>query len=388
MRRIAFATGSRSEYGLLEPVIRACRSAPGLDVDIFATGVHLLARFGRSIDAIEGPIAAEIEMYPESGPASPEVVPGSLARGIRGFGRAFAKRRPDILTVLGDRTEALAAVLAAAPLGIAIAHIHGGDQSEGGHIDESTRGAITRFAHIHLAATGRSAERLRRMGEEAWRIHTIGAPGVDSIRSLRLRPHDDVARALGLDPPEPFALLVHHPHTVGWEQAGEETERIVQALAAIGTDPRAARGLAVAAVYPNGDPGSPAIIEVLRRAEGPRFRVFPNLPRALFVEAMARAALVIGNSSAAIIEGPALGAPAVNVGERNRTREHGANVVFAPAEPAALRDAIRRALDPTFRARAESAPSPYGDGGAGPRAARILSQIPIDRRLIAKRWDL
>ncbi|MBN1418628.1 MAG: UDP-N-acetylglucosamine 2-epimerase, partial [Planctomycetes bacterium] len=172
MRRIAFATGARSEYGLLEPVIRACRTAPGLDVEVYATGMHLLARFGRSIDAIDGPIAGAIEMYPDSGPASPEVIPDALARGIRGFGRAFGARRPDLLTVLGDRAEALAAVLAAAPLGIAIAHLHGGDQSEGAHIDESTRGAITRFAHIHLAATERSAERLRRMGEEPWRIHT------------------------------------------------------------------------------------------------------------------------------------------------------------------------------------------------------------------------
>ncbi|MBN1418207.1 MAG: UDP-N-acetylglucosamine 2-epimerase, partial [Planctomycetes bacterium] len=203
---------------------------------------------------------------------------------------------------------------------------------------------------------------------------------IDGLRRQRLRPHDEVARALGLDPPEPFALLIHHPDTLGWERAGEETERIIEAVAEA--------GLAVAAVYPNGDPGSPAIIEVLRRTEGPRFRIFRNLPRGLFVEAMARAALVIGNSSAAIIEGPTLGVPAVNVGERNREREHGANVIFAPSDPEALRAAVGRALDPAFRARAEAAPSPYGDGGTGPRAARILAEIPIDRRLIAKRWSL
>jgi len=384
-RRIAVVTGSRAEYGLLRSTIAAIQSRRELSLQLYVTGMHLVPRFGHTIEDIVAdgvPITARVPMQRGSDAATDTAM--GLSRGIAGLARQFTRHQPDLVLVLGDRIEALAGALAAVTTGRFVGHIHGGDVATG-DLDDSIRHSITKLAHMHFAATADSARRLRRLGEREDAIHLVGAPGLDELRPLvRAATRPIGPRAAGLaarpqgpssarpDTASPAALVVQHP--IG-RSATQEYRVARELLAGV----REA-GLARWIIGPSGDRGSTGILRAIaahRRESGPgEVRVWPSLPRGEFLRAMLAARVLVGNSSCGVLEAPFLGVPSVNVGPRQQGRLCGGpSVIHAAESLEGLSRAMSRAL---ATPRVAHTRGPYGDGRAGRRIAAILAVAMLD----------
>ncbi len=369
MRRIAIVTGTRAEFGLLEPVIRAVARWRGLEPQLIVCGMHLLPRFGRTIDAIRAagyPIAATVRM--QRGDDTPTDQAVGLGRGVAGLARAFERLASDVVVVLGDRIEALAAALAGATTGRAVAHIHGGDVALG-DFDDSLRHAITKLAHVHFAATRDAARRIVRMGEDPQRVHLVGAPGLDRLRELIDRTP--------LPRRQNAALVVMHP--TGRPAATERrtARRVLEAVAAA--------GLRRIVIYPNSDRGHRGIIEAIEahRRRHADVEVARSLPRDAYLRRLLEVRVLVGNSSSGIIEAPFAGTPVVNVGDRQQHRLAGGRGIHHADE---TRAAIQTALQAALRSRLRPGRrTPYGDGRAGERIAGVLAKLRITRSLLRKR---
>ncbi len=380
-RRIGVVTVSRSDYGHLRSVLAGIRRAPDLELILFVAGMHLAPEFGDTLREIEAdgfPIAARIEMLEKTD--TPEAVAVSTGRGVEGFARAFAGRRPELVVVLGDRFEMLAAAVAALPFALPVAHIHGGEVSEGA-MDNQIRHAITKLAHLHFASAEVHAKRIGNMGEEAWRIHTVGAPGLDRLAGLSALPREALARELGLPGEGAWHIVTFHPVTLEYRDTASHVDELLAALEKIdGT---------LVITYPNADTSGRVIIDRLEEfaARHPgRCRLVPSLGERLYLSLLSHAELMIGNSSSGLIEAPSFGLPAVNIGARQRGRLRGANVIdVAPSREDILRG-IEAARAPAFRAQARAAANPYGDGRAAPRIVEVLRKVPLDARLVQKRF--
>jgi len=380
-RRLGVVTVSRSDYGHLRPVLEAIRRAPDLELLLSVAGMHLEPRFGDTVQEIEADgfaIAERVRMLEDGD--SPEAVAAATGRGVEGFARAFARHRPDLLLVLGDRFEMLAAAIAALPFALPVAHIHGGEVSEGA-MDNQIRHAITKLAHLHFASAAEHGERIARMGEESWRIHTVGAPGLD--RLVASEPLSRGALASELDIPEvgPWLLVTFHPVTLEYRETAFHVDELLAALEKTeGT---------VIITYPNADTSGQLIIERIEEfaARHPgRCRLARNLGERRYLSLLRHADLMVGNSSSGLIEAPSFGLPAVNIGSRQRGRLHGANVIdVEPARDEILRG-IETAQTPAFRERARAAVNPYGDGRAAPRIVDVLRTVPLNARLVQKRF--
>jgi len=365
--RVAVVTGSRAEFGLLEPVMRAINAEAGLDLLVLVAGAHLLkpAETWREV-AARWEIAATVPMQRSDQPTGRPADAAALGRGVCGFADVFVEHRPGWVVVLGDRIEAFAAASAASVGGIGVAHIHGGDRAEG-VADEAMRHAITKLAHLHLAATEDSAERIVRMGEDPARVRVVGSPALDGLDAIE--PMGDGAHA-ALGSPEILFLM----HPVG-DAPGVERERTAGALVALAER-------RVLALAPNHDPGREGIVEAIgasgaRRVEHLERREFIGLCKRI-----APVGAIVGNSSAGLIEASALGLPAVNIGRRQGGRLRPNNVIDAGESAAAVADALDRAL---HLERGEIQ-SPFGDGHAGARIAAILgAENPCDASLLRKR---
>ena len=358
--RVCVATGSRAEFGPLAPVMRAIRARSDLELQVVAMGAHLLtpAETWREVEQ-SFPVAAMIPMQRAGAERGmPDRLEDALAtgQGITLLARAYAELRPDWVVVLGDRIEAFAAASAASIGGIGVAHLHGGDRAEG-VADEAMRHAITKLAHLHLAATEQSAARIVRMGERPEDVMVVGSPAIDGLRDMPAMSDKDF-EALGS--PEIVALM----HPIGRSDAEERTA--MDALL------RGCGGARVLAMAPNHDPGRAGIVAAIAAA---RLRTLEHLERAKFVGLLRRVAMsggaLVGNSSAGLIEAAAIdpAAPVVNVGDRQAGRERAGNVVDAVEDAGAIRDALARA-----RAMARGPIAhPYGDGRTGERVAATLA---------------
>ena len=307
------------------------------------------------------------------------MLPPALGRAVTELHRAFTAKQAELVVVLGDRLEAMAGALAAYYGRIPLAHLHGGELSDY-HLDDATRHAITRLAHLHFPATEESAARLRRMGEEAYRIHAFGAPGLDALRTLEPAAKHTVLKRYGLTADRPFGIFLFHPETTQWEHAGEQARTILATLRKSNLD--------ILALYPNGDPGSERIIKTMEaymETSGPPLVIRRHLEREQFLQALTVADVLVGNSSCGLIEASFTGTPVLNLGERNRGREHGENVVFAEIETEAINHALDQVLTEAFRSNARQAPCPWGDGTAGARIAGFLADVSLGPALLAKR---
>jgi UDP-N-acetylglucosamine 2-epimerase (non-hydrolysing)/GDP/UDP-N,N'-diacetylbacillosamine 2-epimerase (hydrolysing) len=378
LKKICVVTGARAEYGILKPVMEEIARQSELELVLIVAGMHLAADFGRSVEEIESDgfeIAGSVEMCPVDD--SPAEMAHSLGRGVTGYADLLSRVRPDVLLVLGDRTEALAATLAAAYQNCVVAHVHGGDTSMAG-LDESARHAITKFAHVHFPATETSAGRIRGLGEEEWRIHVVGAPGLDSILASPPRPRARLEQELGLSLEGEWVLLLQHPVTTEPERAGEQITETLKAVRDL--------GLPVVAVYPNSDSGARAMIARLEqhRQEHPRFALFRNLSHPVFLGLLGEASVLVGNSSSGIIEAASFQLPVVDIGIRQRGRERVGNVLQVEHDHAQILAALERALSPDFRRTAAECTNPYGDGQASPRIAKALANLTLEPRLLQK----
>lgn len=360
--RIAVVTGTRAEFGLLEPVMLAIKAQEGLELQVYVTGTHLIGdepTIGEVADRFD--ITTTFPMQIDWQHSGRRADAAALGRGITGMTGAIVEYEPDCVVVLGDRIEAFAAASAASIAGIAVAHIHGGDRAEG-VADEAMRHAITKLAHLHFPATEESANRIERMGENTASIQVVGSPAIDGIASISPMSPDHYEQ-LG----SPQAVLLLHP--VGF------SDDIERATAQAAIDALADRR--VLALHPNHDAGREGIVEAIK-ASGIRFET--HLPRDSFVgllKALALlenpAGLLVGNSSAGLIEAAALRLPVINIGPRQSGRERPDNVVDCDVIKPAITDAIRTA---SLLDRASIA-SPYGNGEAGKRIAAAIAATDL-----------
>ncbi len=347
----------------MRTTLRAIADHPQLKLQLIATGVHLDRSRGHSIDQIRADgFTIDATVPWKSSGTDPVATACNTGAALIKLASTFAKLETDIILVVGDRVEAFAAASAAHISGKLVAHVHGGDRALG-QVDDALRHAITKLSHIHFAATKQSAERVIKLGEDRFRIHQVGAPGIDGIQaaaspSKELLQRFEVVR-------NQFGLIAYHP--AGANERGEQViaRRIAkETLQAIGR---------VLIVCPNNDPGSPGIMrawEALARQGDRRVTVIRDLPRNQFLGLMRDAKFLIGNSSAGKIEAASFGTAVIDVGTRQSGRETSSNVVHVNAATAA----IRRAID-ALPERRNATRNVYGGQGAGDRIARLLSSI-------------
>lgn len=364
-KTVAVLTTSRADYGLLHWTMRALAAEPSLRLRVIACGSHLDSARGLTIREIEHDgftIDARVPSAPRIDTAA--AVARALGPATSGFAAALGRLRPRLLLVLGDRWELLAACSAAVAAGVPIAHVHGGESSDGA-IDEQIRHAVTKLSHLHFPTAAFYRRRILQMGENPLRVILVGAPGLENIRRSKLVPRAELEARVGLDLSRPFAIATCHPETAG---------RID--LSAVNATLGALDALRLPAVVTlaGADAGGR---EVNRRAKAwakarpGRASAIASLGRDAYPSLLKLAAVVIGNSSSGLIEAPGLRVPTVNVGDRQNGRLRAASVIDCRASRPAATAALRKALSSAFRRRCDGA-SPYGDGAS---AARIVSAI-------------
>ncbi len=377
-RRIMCVTGRRAEFGLARSVFEGIQAHPGSELQLLVTADHLLPEFGDTARLVEEsglPVAGTVRAAPSDDTRSAMAkVVGEQVLGIREQVEAL---HPDILLALTDLGHALATAIVGQYMGIPVAHLHGGDVS--GNVDDAVRHAVTKLSHLHFAVSAVSAERIVRLGEEPWRVHVTGAPGLDSILHAELPPRGRTEELVGLAVGEEYLLLLMHPESEDAEGAGERMRLVIDAALS--------SGLPLAVVYPNADAGGRAVIAAIESYAGDeRVRAFPNLVREDFLAIMRDASAMVGNSSSGILEAPSFKVPVVNIGDRQLGRERACNVIDVPFDAGAIAAGIARVLrDADYRSALERCDSPYGDGHAGERIVGLLVDTPIDERLLLKR---
>lgn len=382
MKKITVVTGTRAEYGLLVPVMQAIQNHPQLDLSIIATGTHLSVDHGYTIHEIENDgfeVDFTINMHLDNyiGDYSP-AIPISLGVGMMGIARALDQLKPDVVLILGDRGEVLIAAIAALHMNIPIAHIHGGDTMTGGAIDSSIRHAISKLAHIHFPATEESAARIKRLGEESWRIHTVGAPGIDTILHTALLSTEQLAKLYSLDLNEPLLLAVQHPITTQPEAAADQMQIILESIMELQVQ--------TILVYPNSDAGNSSMIKVIKEYEHlPFLQTFKNLPHIEYLSLLRSADVLIGNSSSGIIESAAFHLPVVNIGIRQEGRQRSVNVIDVDHDKEEIIGGINIARDEAFIQKVSECINPFGDGTAGLRIANVLAGLKLDQKLLQKK---
>ena len=371
-RRIVYLSGTRADFGLMRGTLQCIAAIPGLELQVIATGTHLSEAHGRTVDEIVASgltVCAQVQV--DTLTRSGASMALAIADCLSGVTAVLAKEQPDLLLLLGDRGEMLAGAIAALHLGIATAHLHGGERS--GTVDEPVRHAISKLSSYHLVATPASRDRLVAMGEAPSRIHVTGAPGLDGLVDAGAMPRDQCLAALQLAPNARFVLALFHPVVQQAAVAGEQTAALVQALARL--------GLPVLWLEPNADAGSLQVLAVLQQMSLPAgSRRVTHLARPLFAAALRHCEVLAGNSSSGIIEAASVGTPVVNVGDRQRLRERNANVIDVPADVDAIEAALRRAVGRGHIA----CDNLWGDGKAAGRIANLLATLPVTPPLLEK----
>ena len=380
-RQIAVLTVGRSDFTRYRPVLRALRDEPGVEMRLLVTGAHFSPRFGETWREI-----AEAGFPFERGPDltaaadSPAGAGGAIGIGTAALAEAFARRRPDLLVVLGDRYEMLCGPAAALGFMIPVAHLHGGAVTEGA-IDEQVRHALTKMSHYHLVSIPDYAARVRQMGEEDWRVEVVGAPGLDELPTLADLSPAALGERVGLDLSAGYVLLGFHPVTLEVKQVRPQIEAVLAAIAPL--------SLPVVLTYPNTDPGHHEVIaalEAFAAAHPGRAVTLANAGGRVYSSLMRHATVMVGNSSSGLVEAPSFRLPVVNVGTRQDGKLKPANILDCPPETPAIAAALARALSPDFRRSLADLVNPYGDGRSGPRIARRLATLPLDDRLLRKKF--
>lgn len=354
-KKICIATSTRADWGILKPLAAALRDAPGVEVQILATNMHLLERYGHTADEIIADgfeITARVEMPDPEGSALQRAC--AMGDCLSGCAREFDRLRPDAIVILGDRFEMLAVAAAAAVMRIPIVHIAGGETTEGA-IDNAMRHAISQLAALHLVSAEPYRQKVVQLGANPANVINTGSLGVWNMLNQPYMPLDQLAESVGFDPAKPFAVATFHPATLDNVDAGLRCREMLEALDQF-------PDIFVIVTYPNNDTGSDEIIEAIENwAARNRHRasIVKSLGLKRYLSAIRKAEFVIGNSSSGIIEVPSVGTPAINIGIRQQGRLHGDAVIDCGDSTAEIASAIRQALSPQFKAMAKEATNPY-----------------------------
>lgn len=357
MKKICFVTGTRADYGIMAPLMKSLHADPEIDLQVIVTNMHLSSIHGMTVKEIEAdglPVSWRIESLLSAD--TPSATVKTMALTEMGMAEALPVLKPDLLVILGDRYEMLAAASAALIFRIPVAHLYGGETTEGAY-DDCIRHAITQLSTYHFTSTQEYADRVIRMGALPENVHWVGSLGVDNIRNEQPLSREDLSESLGWDPGDRYVVATFHPATA---QPGEEEIQTGALLEAL--DEVIAEGWKVLFTMPNSDTGGNRIASLIREWADARegmVKCVASLGRRRFYSALRNAGAMVGNSSSGLIEAPAFGIPTLNVGDRQKGRARGESVVDVAADKEAICDGLRMVLNPAFRKKVANAANPY-----------------------------
>lgn len=383
MRKSAVVTGTRAEYGLLYWIIKGIHEDPELELQLIVTGMHLSPEFGLTVKEIEKdrfPIAERVEMLLSSDTET--AIATSMGLGMIGFAKAYEKLKPDILVVLGDRFEVLSAVSAAVPFRLPIAHIHGGESTEGS-IDEPIRHAITKMSHVHFTSTEKYKHRVIQMGELPENVFCFGAVAMDNVYKLNLMGKEELFCELKLPQDKKIGVVTFHPATLEENTAETQMAELLEALDNF-------TNIYWVFTLPNADTHGRVIIELINnftRDTPDKGKAFTSLGQLRYLSLLKHAVVMVGNSSSGIIEAPSFELPVVNIGERQRGRIRAQNVIdVQECKKKAIIDAIEKTISVEFKRSLKGMKNPYGEGGASVKIIETLKNISLGENLIKKKF--
>ena len=380
MRRIAIVTVARSDYSYWKPVLEELKGRSDAVPLLLAGSAHFSSEFGDTVDVIEAD-GWKIDARVDTAGAddSPVATSRAIGTSVNSFARAYDALKPDIVGVLGDRYEMFAAAAAAVPMGIPLAHVAGGERTDGA-IDDSFRHAMTKLSQLHFVAHEDYARRVIQMGEEAWRVMVSGAPTLDNLRRLKLLARKELEQRFGLDLGVAPCLVTYHPVTRELESTQEQIDALLGALGDA--------SLPCVFTAPNADPSYRELLDKVERfvAADSRHRLVRNFGTVAYYSMMKQAAVMVGNSSSGIIESSSFGVPVVNVGARQDGRLKPDNVIDVGNDREEIAAAIRRATTGDFRRSLDGLINPYGDGHAAERIVDRLLTVPLGPKLMIKRF--
>ena len=379
MKKISVLTGSRADYGLLRPLLRALKEHPSFELDLIVTGMHLSRLFGYTVEEIELDgfhINTKIKNEPDG--KDKTNMAWSIGKAIIGIANYLELSQPDLFLVLGDRAEVLAGVIAATYQNIIVVHLCGGDSSWGG-LDESARHAITKLSHIHFPTTCKSKERILKLGEDEWRIFQVGLTGLDELIHMDYLSEKEFENTFNIKLSSELILLIQHPITTEPNNAKKQITETLEAVKEL--------GIQTVIIYPNSDTGGKQIITQIKKYESlSHIKSYPNISRTRFLNLMKYASVLIGNSSSGMTEAASFHLPVVNIGSRQIGRERGENVIDVDYDKNQIIDAIKKALyDDEFKKMVRQSINPYGDGKSVQRIINILENLELNVNWIKKK---
>jgi len=377
-RRILVATGTRAEYGLLYWVMKEIQGDPELQLQVLVTGMHLSPEFGLTYKTIEADgfqLDAKVEMLLSSD--SPIGIAKSMGLGTIGYSEALDRLRPDILLVLGDRFELLALAQAALVARIPIAHISGGDSTEG-VVDEAIRHSLTKMSHLHFTNSAVSAKRVRQLGENPEHIFHVGHVGVDYIKRLQMWSRDQLSESMGYSWQRQNILITFHPVTLETQTSAGQFQELLNALDRLGPD------VGLIFTKPNADTDGRILISMVDEfvATRPNAKAYTSLGQVRYLSTMSQVDAVVGNSSSALYEAPFLKKPTVNIGDRQRGRIQSSSIINCPPTEEAIEKAVREALVKDCSATENL----FGDGTASQKIKDQLKKIKDPQALLKKKF--
>ncbi len=383
-RKICVVSGTRADYGLLRWIMESIRQSADLELQVVATGAHLSADFGLTYRDLENDgfrIDAKVETLVFGD--SPAGITKSVGLGTTEFADTFARLEPDIVLVLGDRFEIFAAAQAAFLAGICIAHISGGEVTEGA-IDDTLRHCITKMSRYHFVAAKPYRRRVIQLGEQPDSVFNLGDPALDNIKRLPLLSREALGAKVGLESSQEFLLVTYHPMTTGDADPVHSLRALLEALDEF-------PALAVLATKSNADTGGRAmnaVLDAYAAAHPDRVRAATSLGQLVYLSAMKHCAAVVGNSSSGIVEAPGLRVPTVNIGDRQKGRLKASSIIDCAPDRTAIAVAIRQATSAGFRQSAAKTVSLYGDSDASTRIVKKLAEVDAARRAPKRFYDL
>lgn len=379
-KNICVVTASRAEYGLLKPVIKKLKTEPEFNVDVVATGAHLASEFGLTYREIEKD-GIEIDEKIEILLSGDTAVSVTKAMGLAliGFADYFMRKKPDLLILLGDRYETLAVAIAAFNQRIPIAHLYGGEVTEGA-LDDAIRHAITKLSYLHFTSTEAYRRRVIQLGESPERVFCVGAIGIENVLNTRLLSKEELEKVLGFSLDKPYAVVTFHPVTLEEQTAEKQIRALLNVC-------REYKDINFIFTKANADEGGRIINQIIDQfaRENANVKVFDSLGNVNYLSALKYCAAVIGNSSSGLIEAPSLGIPTVNIGDRQKGRMQAASVISCKPEEGDIRRAVDIALSQEFREKAKKVTNPYGDGRTSDKVAGIIKDFLINRKIDLKK---
>lgn len=372
-RRVCVVTGTRAEYGLLRWVMQGIRETRGMDLQLIATGMHLSPEFGltyREIETDGFAIDRKVEMLLSADTAT--AVAKSMGLGLIGFADALHQLNPDLLLVLGDRFEIFSAVAAAMIARIPVAHLHGGEATEGA-FDEAIRHSITKMSHLHFVAADEYRKRVVQLGEHPDRVFLVGGLGIDNILKLRLLERAELEEALGFKLGRKNLLVTFHPVTLEGVTSAKQMEEVLASLGAL-SDTN------LIFTMPNADTDGRVLFGLIEKfvAGRPNARAYASLGQLRYLSCIKHVDAVVGNSSSGLLEAPTFRKGTINIGDRQRGRVKAESVIDCAPDRQSITQALEQLYSPEFMAKLQAVQNPYGDGGASERVVAVLRDYPLD----------